>query len=112
MRFKDEDLGEYKIPFISHIVWVTNPKNPKELVEYYPEHVIESLLKTYDALDRSYEGKWDHYLWTNYLELIPKTAERFRKRGLIVKDIRELDNVTPEVWEVYKHLETRNKKGA
>ena len=31
--YKDEILTEYKIPFISHTVWVTSPQKPREIFE-------------------------------------------------------------------------------
>lgn len=80
-KYENATLDKYKIPFVTNVVWVTNPLKPLELVDYEDEEVLNQLLHNYEVFD-STGVKWTHYLWTNYKELLPKTVQFFEEKGV------------------------------
>ena len=80
-----EKSKELKIPAISHHVWLTSVKNPKEINEKDLIHVKNSI----KILDEGHL-KWRHILWTNDEKLIPKTSESLKEIGVEVKNIAKL----------------------
>lgn len=80
-----DNRKELKIPAISHHVWVTSPKKPREINELDLEHVMNSI-KIMDAGNL----KWRHILWTNDENLIPATSQSLKEIGVEIKNISEL----------------------
>lgn len=99
----------YKIPPISHNIWLTNPDNPKEI----SDKAIENLIKKISFLDRKTESTtcdlisdmfsslfsqkeeiitspWEHILWTNDKSLLPKTTKKLEGLNIKIKDISEI----------------------
>ena len=93
---------DQRIPYISHAIWVVNPKKPRELRDKIESAIVEPYLASYKVLD-SLGVKWTHYVWTNYLDqnLIPETVQLFNSMGVQVRDIKEFESSTPEVLALY-----------
>lgn len=65
-RYSEKKLPtDYKIPFISHAVWVTNPEKPREIMDRVEPAILDPFLDSYRILDAT-GVKWTHYLWTNH----------------------------------------------
>jgi hypothetical protein len=67
--------------------------------------LFDEILRTNAALDDD-THKWEHYLWTNDISVIPNTTKWFREHGFIVRELRELskdiyDDVIEEVVTSY-----------
>ncbi|CDW72584.1 UNKNOWN [Stylonychia lemnae] len=90
---------DYKIPLISHRVWATDVKKPRELVELIGNRAKNSLQATYKYLDNSARKqgqKWTHILWVQDKELVPNTLKLFTKFGVTVRSVYELEAMQDE----------------
>ncbi len=65
------DNYQSKIPLISHHIWLTNPKSPREV----KLKDLNNLNNTISTLDSQSNNKWTHIFWTNCKTCIPKTLE-------------------------------------
>lgn len=51
-RYENETLPtDYKIPFISHAIWVTNPANPKEMLDKVEADILNPFFNSFKALE-------------------------------------------------------------
>jgi hypothetical protein len=68
---KNTNIDDHlKIPTITHRVYFSSPKNPKELSTLYIEMIKASLNKL-----NSINDTWQHNLWTNNTELFPSVHD-------------------------------------
>ena len=57
-------------------------------------------MENYDVFNKT-GVKWKHILWTNHEELLPKTIELFKSKGVDVKNIYDLKYMTSDIKEIY-----------
>jgi len=77
---------KYKIPYITHYIWSTDPANPKEI----KLRDIKRIKKTLSLLKQD-NSKYVHYMWVNQKGLIPKSIKGLKGFNIIVKEVKELD---------------------
>lgn len=95
----DYTLTKYKIPPISHQVYVTpETSNLKVIKDFY----IEKLKANFERLNEQ-DRYWQHYIWTNNPNIFPEELRDIA--GVIVKDIKELKD-----HQLYKNIELTIKK--
>lgn len=91
-----------KIPLKSHRIWVTDPENPRELVDVFVDpKIVQEFLDTLEVLNAAGPEKWEHYLWTNDKTLIPRSVEWVTKAGIVVKELKELPSFDKEWNEIF-----------
>jgi hypothetical protein len=76
-----EDL---KIPTLSHHIWLTDPRQPREM---RPQDRV-SLAKILMTLKKE-GGEWHHFLWTNAKGFLPETLKWANKLGIQMNDIND-----------------------
>lgn len=72
------------IPSITHQVYFTNLKNPKNLSPFY----TENLRNSFNQLNEL--AAWEHNIWTNYPDLFPDDIKTIK--NVKIRDITELEN--------------------
>jgi hypothetical protein len=77
------------IPFITHRVWLTNPKRPREILGYTHDAIIQYAVDTLDALNKVHSN-WDHIIWTNDKTLIPESVRYLSDKGFSFRELTEL----------------------
>ena len=65
--------------------------------------VFINMMKTYDTLAAT-GVKWTHYLWVSNVNYNPQTVAEFKKKGVIVKDFRDLKSITPDIIDIIEKL--------
>ncbi|CDW86179.1 UNKNOWN [Stylonychia lemnae] len=88
-----------KIPYITHMVWLTHSDHPKEMIrqvdlkqkgyEFHLNVTIKTLKKYNFTIT----------LWVNSVELIPRTKQWADTNGILVRELKEFDGV-----EEYKSI--------
>lgn len=73
LKQASKQSSTYKIPPISHRLWITNPKNPFEPPSELIENYIQSIKR-----QPSY---WKHFFWTNVPHLLGKTIKILKERA-------------------------------
>ncbi len=77
------------IPKITHHVWITHPKKPKELFSIKEQiSIVENTMQTFNQLPG-----WRHYLWTNDKSLLPETTQWAESIGIQVRELSELGHL-------------------
>ncbi len=80
-----EEKDPFKIPLITHHVYFTYDKNPRAI----NAAILRNLEATIARLNDS--GKqWQHYIWTNKLEVFPDNL--LKLKGVRIKDIDEFES--------------------
>ncbi|CDW91432.1 UNKNOWN [Stylonychia lemnae] len=104
-----------QIPFITHSVWLTNPRNPKEMLS----QVDESSMHGYDFhLNVTHATLSKHnftsYLWTNNIDVLPETQKWALKQGVIMRELSEFSSVKehkPILDEIDRSIELKQFAG-
>jgi mannosyltransferase OCH1-like enzyme len=86
ISIKSENLP-LKIPAISHRIWLTSEKTPREINEDDLNHTINTIKSL-----NSGKLKWSHILWTNDQNLIPGTINKLKEFSIEIKNVNELEN--------------------
>ncbi len=86
-RYKNLNIlpsKEFKIPSISHHIWLVNPSYPKEIKD---EDLINyrELVSKIDEINICFK----HILWTNCKECIPKSLKVLSEMEVEVRDIND-----------------------
>ncbi|CDW75581.1 UNKNOWN [Stylonychia lemnae] len=90
---------DFKIPLITHRVWITDVKFPKEIDHNLNQDKLDKLAVTYYQFEESSQQKglnWTHYLWVQDKSLLPETVEFFESLGVIVREVKELETMKNE----------------
>ncbi|CDW71622.1 UNKNOWN [Stylonychia lemnae] len=114
--FKHMDKpSQDQIPYVSHHVWLTNPKNPKEMLSQTDGyHLIGydfHLNVTYTTLTKH---NFTTYLWTNKIDAIPETQKWAQKQGIIMRELSEFESMEehrPVLEEIDRAIEQKNYAG-
>lgn len=94
------------IPLISHDIWFTDPKSPREVFN----HDLISLNNKIKLLDNQNTNNWKHILWTNSLKSIPKTIDNLAQVNIEIKEINDIDTDN-EITDILKALIDKNYFG-
>ena len=98
--YKTNISDQPKIPYITHNIWITNPKNPRA-----PEQVhIDTMLNTLASLDK--EGMiWQHFFWVNKKGLFPALENYLSEYGVVIREFSEIEHYEPNIPYFLKALE-------
>ena len=75
---KPRPEAAYQVPKITHHIWLTKADTPSEIGEHDIEAIRASLMLTPP------EEGWQHFLWCNNPQLIPKSISRLQPYGVKV----------------------------
>jgi hypothetical protein len=98
---------EFLVPPISHYLWLTSKNDPREIKENDLQNIFNNLQMIKDS--SSFPQDWQHILWVNDKNLIPKTVERVSNSDLEIKELSEIKsfmysyNLSMKTFE-QKHL--------
>ena len=59
-RFANKTLTQYRIPHLMHIIWITDPDNPREFSKEDRDYAIDRFSTLYNT-----NSNWLAYFWTN-----------------------------------------------
>lgn len=125
-RVYDYDPEKFRIPLITHRIWITSVHAPREIMdtEMFTGEMKENITMTLNTLEQALKNdpankdgklKWKHYLWVNDKTLIPKTIAYVESEGYEVRELKELksmDSVLTEALEDYTTVRERRAAGA
>lgn len=80
-------IRPYKIPLISHDIWLTDPKYPQEI----STQNIDLLKNKIDIMDQE-NSHWSHILWTNCRSCLNNTAKQLENTNIKILDINEVED--------------------
>lgn len=78
--------NEFKIPPISHHIWLTNLNKPREV----RDSDIENLQNTISIIDNSSNTKWQHIFWVNCDSCLPQTREKLKSINVTIRNYDEI----------------------
>ena len=125
-RVYEYDPEKFRVPLITHRVWVTPAHAPREIMEtkMFTEGMRKNITRTMKILDEALKNdpankdgrfKWTHYFWVNDKKLIPKTIAYVESEGYQVREFKELksmDATLSEAMEEYTTVRERRAAGA
>jgi ankyrin repeat protein len=85
LEYIDEYTTDKKIPLITHQIYFTSKESPREIDDLSLNKMILSAKRLNDA-----DSSWKHYIWTNNLEIIPKSFTNIS--NVVVKNIDEVQD--------------------
>lgn len=90
------DRNTYRIPLKTHRIWVTNPNEPREMLDVLTDTFLQDKISdtnaVFDAAAQA-EGNnasYTHYFWVNNKTVLPHTVAAMEAKGFVVKELREL----------------------
>lgn len=81
---------DFKIPLISHHIWLTSIKAPQEVAN----SDLKNLNNTIFILDKSSNSTWQHIFWTNCNSCIPQTIQQLKSFNI---EIRNIDGIKEQL---------------
>lgn len=91
-----------KIPYLTHYIWATSEKHPKEISSGNIKRIKDTLITL-----KTNNPNYNHYLWVNNRKLIPHTIKQLSEYKVIVKNISSLSRFK-EFQDVLSFLEKFN----
>eukprot|EP00347_Sterkiella_histriomuscorum_P023346 403334996 len=90
VQFERSKNGKPQVELKTHRVWVTDPQNPREMLDYLGDlNVMHRMIQTNKILQ---EGNhyWEHIFWVNDRKLLPKTVKWLEDNGFIIRELNQL----------------------
>ena len=100
--------GAFSIPAISHHIWLTPEKAPKEMKPYD----ADNLRRTIAVIEGDTHRSWKHILWTNAPSLIPETLGRLSSTPIEVRNLHDYTDILKTLDVVFSFIGNPRVKGA
>lgn len=100
------DSTTYRIPLVTHKIWVTSDANPKDPSPQYIKWLENSIEHNMPS-----QG-WTHYFWIESKEKLPKLAKLLENHPTItLRELKDLDTAKFLTGDLYKTSIKENKFG-
>ena len=100
------DSTVYRIPLVTHKIWVTSDANPKDPSAQYIRW-LENSIKHNPT-----EAGWTHYFWIESKDKLPGLAKLLENHpNIVIKELNDLNTATFITGDLYKEAIKQKKFG-